>query len=46
MNTIVVYTLKDMNDLCAILSRNGYVATAYNIVSTTESTCCGKHKEN
>lgn len=42
MNTIVVYTQKDMNDLCAILSRNGYVATAYNIVSSTESTCCGK----
>ena len=42
MNTIVVFTQKDMNDLCAILSRNGYVATAYNIVSSTESTCCGK----
>ena len=42
MNSIVVYTQKDMNDLCAILSRNDYVATAYNIVSTTENTCCGK----
>ena len=42
MNNIVVYTQKDMNDLCEILSRNGYVATAYNIVSTTETTCCGK----
>ena len=31
-----------MNDLCEILSRNGYVATAYNIVSSTETTCCGK----
>ena len=42
MNTIVVFTQKDMNDLCAILSRNGYVATAYNIVSSTGTTCCGK----
>lgn len=42
MNTISVYTQKDMNDLYAILSRNGYAATAYNIVSTTENTCCGK----
>ena len=42
MNTILAYTLQDKNDLCAILSRNGYVATAYNIVSTTENTCCGK----
>ena len=37
MNTIVVYTLQDMNDLCAILSRNGYIATAYNIVSMSEN---------
>lgn len=42
MNTITVFTKKDMNDLCAILSRNGYVATAYNIVSTTSNTCCDK----
>ena len=42
MNTIVVFTQKDMNDLCAILSRNGYIATAYNIVSSTDYTCCGK----
>lgn len=42
MNTIVMYTIQDMNALCAILSRNGYVATAYSIVSTTENTCCGK----
>ena len=42
MNNIIVYTQKDKNDLCAILSRNGYVATAYNIISTTESTCCSK----
>lgn len=42
MNTIVVFTQKDMNDLCAILSRNGYVTTAYHIVSSTENTCCGK----
>lgn len=42
MNIIEVYTLQDKNDLCAILSRNGYVATAYNIVPMTESTCCGK----
>lgn len=39
MNTIDVYTQQDMNDLCAILSRNGYVATAYHIVSTTKNTC-------
>lgn len=42
MNTIVCYTLQDKNDLCAILNRNGYVATSYNIVSMTENTCCGK----
>lgn len=42
INTIVVYTLQDKNDLCAILSRNGYVTTAYSIVSMTENTCCGK----
>lgn len=42
MNTIAVSTLQDKNDLCAILSRNGYVATAYNIVSTTSNTCCDK----
>ena len=42
MNTIEVYTQKDMNDLCAILSRNGYVATAYNIVSSTKNTCWSK----
>lgn len=42
MNSIVVFTQKDMNDLCAILSRNGYVTIAYNIVSSTENTCCGK----
>lgn len=42
MDNIIVYTQKDMNDLCEILSRNGYVATAYNIVSSTETTCCGK----
>ena len=42
IETIVVYTQKDMNDLCAILNRNGYVATAYNIVSTIENACCGK----
>lgn len=42
MDTIVVFTQKDMNDLCEILSRNGYVATAYNIVSTAENTYCEK----
>lgn len=42
MNTIVVYTQEDMNDLYAILSRNGYIATVYTIVSTTGNTCCGK----
>ena len=42
MNTITVYTLQDKNDLCAILSRNGYVAVAYNIVSTTSNACCDK----
>ena len=42
MNNIVVYTQKDMNDLCAILNRNGYIALAYNIVTMTENTCCGK----
>ena len=42
MYTIVVYTQKDKNDLCAILTRNGYVATAYNIVSMTENICCDK----
>ena len=31
-----------MIDLCSILTRNGYVATAYNIVSSTENTCCEK----
>ena len=41
-NTIVVYTQKDMNDLCTILNRNGYIAITYNIVSMTENTCCGK----
>ena len=42
MNTIVVFTQKDMIDLCSILTRNGYVATAYNIVSATENTCGDK----
>ena len=42
MNTLEVYTLQDMNDLCTILSRNGYVTNTYNIVSMTENTCCGK----
>ena len=42
MNTIAVFTQKDKNDLCVILSRNGYVATAYHIVSMTENTCCDK----
>ena len=42
MNTILAYTLQDKNDLCAILSRNGYIVAAYNIVSMTENTYCGK----
>lgn len=42
MNTIVVYTQKDMNALCTILRRNGYAVTAYSIVSSIANSCCGK----
>lgn len=39
---IEVYTMQDCNDLCGILSRNGYMVTALNIVQGVSNTATPK----